>query len=358
MLCNATGRFKGSCFIRFDSLEASERACALNGHRFMTRTLYVSMSTSRPPAAKGAPPEGCKTVFVGNMDQSLGEESLRGLFKDCGTIVEVKLIKDKYTGHSRGFAFVTFAEPQSAHEAVKLSHSVLADRHVKVDYQRPRPNSNTNPGGKGHHHHMAPGGVPPYMVAHPGSPYLAAAGGGGYQPPPYGAPMAYYNYPPPHFYGGYGSYYAGAAPGSAGASPSFSPYPYQAAPSSPYSMSSATGSPSPGGSTGSPKTSSPSTPTRYVHQGQPFGGAYLGMSGGPPVYSAPHSPSIPPVPYPSPYMHSPDLAAQGYPVEYMPVQAAPELILGVSTPPGSAPPRDSAPPSDSSNDARPDATSS
>tara|TARA_R110002050_G_scaffold81868_5_gene175288 strand:- start:189 stop:461 length:273 start_codon:yes stop_codon:yes gene_type:complete len=75
------------------------------------------------------------------LDTSLPEEAVTKLLAPCGTIVNVKLIKEKFSGLSKGFCFVEFSEESGAHQAVKLNGTTLNGRQIKVDYQRPRPAS-------------------------------------------------------------------------------------------------------------------------------------------------------------------------------------------------------------------------
>ena len=47
-----------------------------------------------------------KKIYVGNLNYDTTEDSLRSMFANYGEVVAVNLISDKYTGRSRGFAFV------------------------------------------------------------------------------------------------------------------------------------------------------------------------------------------------------------------------------------------------------------
>ena len=66
-------------------------------------------------------------VYVGNLNFETTEDDLREVFKECGTIVSVKIINDSYTGKSRGFGFI---EMESVSEA-KNAISTLNGREVK-----------------------------------------------------------------------------------------------------------------------------------------------------------------------------------------------------------------------------------
>jgi RNA recognition motif-containing protein len=53
-------------------------------------------------------------LYVGNLPFSTTENELQELFSQAGAVQEVMLMQDKYTGKSRGFAFVTMGSDQEA----------------------------------------------------------------------------------------------------------------------------------------------------------------------------------------------------------------------------------------------------
>ena len=53
---------------------------------------------------------GVKNIFVGNLDFSATESSVRALFEPYGKVDRVNLVTDRDTGRSRGFAFVEMTE--------------------------------------------------------------------------------------------------------------------------------------------------------------------------------------------------------------------------------------------------------
>jgi RNA recognition motif-containing protein len=81
-----------------------------------------------------------KNLYVGNLSYDTTEETLRTLFAEYGEIESVNLITDRYTGRSRGFAFVEMATEESAQEAMRgLSGRPVDGRELKVDEAKPRP---------------------------------------------------------------------------------------------------------------------------------------------------------------------------------------------------------------------------
>ncbi|EOA35586.1 hypothetical protein CARUB_v10020798mg [Capsella rubella] len=125
-------------------------------------------------------------VFVGGISYSTDEFGLKEAFSKYGEVVDAKIIVDRETGRSRGFAFVTFTSSEEASNAMQLDGQDLHGRRIRVNYATER---GSGFGGRGF------GG--------PGGGYGAPNGG-------YGAPS-----------GGYGgnSSYGGNAGGYGGNSP-------------------------------------------------------------------------------------------------------------------------------------------
>jgi RNA recognition motif-containing protein len=57
--------------------------------------------------------------MVSNLDFTIGEADLRELCKPVGNVVEVKLIRDRWTGRSKGYGFVVFSLPLQATIAIE-----------------------------------------------------------------------------------------------------------------------------------------------------------------------------------------------------------------------------------------------
>ena len=77
-------------------------------------------------------------VYVGNLSFGVTEEELRTLFKPYGELSEVILIKDKFSGRSKGFGFVTFADKSAADKAIaEMNGKEVQGRAIKVNEARP-----------------------------------------------------------------------------------------------------------------------------------------------------------------------------------------------------------------------------
>ena len=78
-------------------------------------------------------------VYVGNLPYGITEEKLKELFSEYGEVSEVVIIKDKYSGRSKGFGFVTFADEESAKKAIsEMNEKEVEGRALKVNEAKPR----------------------------------------------------------------------------------------------------------------------------------------------------------------------------------------------------------------------------
>jgi len=88
-----------------------------------------------------------KKLYIGNLPFSATEEQLNEWFSQIGvTPSGVNLIRDRFTGQSRGFAFVEFATPEEAAKAVEQFHNQeFQGRTLTVNVARPRQDRSPRP---------------------------------------------------------------------------------------------------------------------------------------------------------------------------------------------------------------------
>jgi RNA recognition motif-containing protein len=73
------------------------------------------------------------TIYVGNINYSLGEADIQKIFEVLGAVESVKIIRDKRTGRSKGFAFIEMPNKKEALEAIKtLDGKEVAGRNLRV----------------------------------------------------------------------------------------------------------------------------------------------------------------------------------------------------------------------------------
>src|SRR5450432_398258 len=86
-------------------------------------------------------------LYVGNLSFNTTETDLQDLFAQAGPVQEVTLMQDKFTGKSRGFAFVTMTTEADAQKAVtEFNGKTVEGRPLTVNEARPR---EARPGGGG-----------------------------------------------------------------------------------------------------------------------------------------------------------------------------------------------------------------
>jgi cold-inducible RNA-binding protein len=78
-------------------------------------------------------------IYVGNLSFQANEDELRQAFAAFGQVTSVAIIKDQFTGKSRGFAFVEMANSNEAQAAIQgLNGKEMDGRPLKVNEARPR----------------------------------------------------------------------------------------------------------------------------------------------------------------------------------------------------------------------------
>ncbi len=86
-----------------------------------------------------------KKIFVGNLSWKAAEETLKPLFEAFGTVVSIKIIRDQYTGKSKGFGFVEMETDEEAARCIQeLNDKPFLDRNLRLS-----PAQERQPGGGG-----------------------------------------------------------------------------------------------------------------------------------------------------------------------------------------------------------------
>jgi len=89
-------------------------------------------------------------LYVGNLPFNTTENELQELFSQAGAVQEVTLMQDRFTGKSRGFAFVTMGSDEDAQNAIsKLNGQAMEGRPLTVNEARPREQRAPGGGGRG-----------------------------------------------------------------------------------------------------------------------------------------------------------------------------------------------------------------
>jgi RNA recognition motif-containing protein len=87
-------------------------------------------------------------IYVGNLSSEVTEEDLQKAFEAFGQTESVKIIKDNYSGRSKGFGFVEMSSNADAQSAIdSLNDTDLKGQALKVNTARPRTENRGSRGG-------------------------------------------------------------------------------------------------------------------------------------------------------------------------------------------------------------------
>jgi cold-inducible RNA-binding protein len=91
-------------------------------------------------------------IYVGNLSYEVTEEDLKKAFEIFGEVDSAKIIKDKYSGKSKGFGFVMMPDKAKAEAAIQgLNGKDFKGRSLNVNEARPRTEgrrTGARPGGR------------------------------------------------------------------------------------------------------------------------------------------------------------------------------------------------------------------
>jgi RNA recognition motif-containing protein len=91
------------------------------------------------PEPRGGEEEKRMNIYVGNLSREVSEQELREAFEAHGQVSSARVIKDRYTGESRGFGFVEMPEMAEARAAMAaLKGTEMKGRTLTVNEARPR----------------------------------------------------------------------------------------------------------------------------------------------------------------------------------------------------------------------------
>lgn len=86
-------------------------------------------------------------IYVGNIAFTMQQQELEQVFGTYGKVTSVKIIKDRETGRSKGFAFIEMENNEEGQAAINaLNEHELGGRKLKVNEARPRTNTREQQG--------------------------------------------------------------------------------------------------------------------------------------------------------------------------------------------------------------------
>ena len=133
-------RSKGIAYVEFKKLESIPLALGLSGQRVLGVPIMVQPTQSEKNKIAAAQMTlqraamGPTKLYAGSLHENITEDMLKGIFSPFGRVEEVQIIKDAMTGQSKGYAFITFAEPDCAKRALdQLNGFEIAGKAIKLN---------------------------------------------------------------------------------------------------------------------------------------------------------------------------------------------------------------------------------
>jgi RNA recognition motif-containing protein len=117
---------------------------------FFSEVIYRFDTSLRIPKRKKVYNFMSAKLYVGNLSFNSTEQDLEDLFGEFGTVQSVKIIEDRETGRSRGFAFVEMSSNEEAQNAISgLSGREIDGRSLTVNEAKPQEERGGYGGGRG-----------------------------------------------------------------------------------------------------------------------------------------------------------------------------------------------------------------
>lgn len=89
-------------------------------------------------------------IYISNLSFNVTDDDLRDYFVEYGEVTSAKVIMDKFTNKSRGFAFVEMSDDEAAKKAIlELDGATVDGRTIGVSIAKPREDRADNKGGSG-----------------------------------------------------------------------------------------------------------------------------------------------------------------------------------------------------------------
>ncbi len=99
---------------------------------FVILLILIFTLRRRRCSANDGGSQGNSQVYVGNLSYRVRERELREFFENFGDIAYIKVVKDRQTGRSKGFGFVTFKTSDQADAALSAHGEEMSGRNIVV----------------------------------------------------------------------------------------------------------------------------------------------------------------------------------------------------------------------------------
>ncbi|KAH9610924.1 hypothetical protein KSS87_008843 [Heliosperma pusillum] len=138
-----TDRSRGFGFVTMSTVEEADKAVEMfNSYDVNGRLLTVNKAAPKGSRPERTPREFAPSfrIYVGNLPWNMDNDRLEQLFSEHGKILTARVVSDRETGRSRGFAFVTMASESEMNDAIAaLDGQTLEGRAIRVNVAEERP---------------------------------------------------------------------------------------------------------------------------------------------------------------------------------------------------------------------------
>lgn len=91
-----------------------------------------------------------KKLYIGNLPYSANDQFLIDTFSECGSVESARVITDRETGRSKGFAFVEMATDEEARNVIEQFDGATCDgRPMRVSEAKPQTDRRSDGGSRG-----------------------------------------------------------------------------------------------------------------------------------------------------------------------------------------------------------------
>ncbi|XP_074287627.1 28 kDa ribonucleoprotein, chloroplastic-like [Silene latifolia] len=141
-----TDRSRGFGFVTMSTVEEADKAVEMfNSYDVNGRLLTVNKAAPRGSRPERTPREFAPSfrIYVGNLPWDVDNDRLEQLFSEHGKVLTARVVSDRETGRSRGFAFVTMASESEMNDAIAaLDGQTMNGRAIRVNVAEERPRRN------------------------------------------------------------------------------------------------------------------------------------------------------------------------------------------------------------------------
>ena len=147
-----SGKFRGCGFVEFAATTSVDEFVKHNGAMLLDRALRVDYAEGRKNRNGGGggggggarpmseKPEGCTTVFLGNLSYDIEDDDVHAKAKEVGAgdVKNIRWLTDRESGEFKGCGFVEFYSTEDVDKFATLNGADLKGRSLRVDFAKPR----------------------------------------------------------------------------------------------------------------------------------------------------------------------------------------------------------------------------